>query len=174
MHVGSLVPDSSGGTFSPSRRSPETEPANTITAVQWSEGGRGEPAGFCALGFRWLWRGTLSKADIGWGCLSFQMFPAVSGMTVGWDLVKHNLCPVVQLLDGQLGPSGVSGGSCYHQRGGCLLLGVVGSSFPLYTALSTRWRHRLILRECKFHREITIPPPPLFSNFSSWDLSVYL
>lgn len=45
------------------------------------------------------------------------MFPAVSGVSVGWDLVKVKLCQVSQQLDEQLGPSGASGGSRYDQRG---------------------------------------------------------
>lgn len=75
-------------------------------------------------------------------------------------------------LDRQLGPPGVSGGTCYYQREGCLLLGVVGSSCPLYIALTTRWRHRLILEECKFHcGNNSNPPfsaafPPGVSQFS--------
>lgn len=56
-------------------------------------------------------------ALLGWGCLSFPMFPAVSGVSVGRDLVKRKLCQVGQQLDEQLGPSGVSGGSRYDQRG---------------------------------------------------------
>lgn len=78
---------------------------------------------------------------------SSPTFPAVSGLSVGWGLVLVSGWPTV----GSAAGTWASGGSCCLQRAGRLLLGVVASSYPLYIALTTRWRHRLILRECKFH-----------------------
>lgn len=97
-------------------------------------------------------------AQLGWGYLSFLTFTAVSGVSVGWDLVKHKLCPVGQQWVGQRGPSGVSVGSCCQPEG-CLLLGVAGSFYPFYIPLTTRWRHRLILGECNFHCGNNHNPP---------------
>lgn len=100
------------------------------------------------LGVPLAWDGDAfesSHAPLGWGCLSFPMFPAVwrerwTGLgktqvlvpgwpTVGWESVV---------------------GAAVNQREGCVVRGVVGGFYPLHRALSIR-RHRLIRRECKFH-----------------------
>lgn len=94
------------------------------------------------------WQGTSTDLH-GRQCMFLQL-PNISSCLwteCWWGLALVSGWPTV----GSAAGTWASGGSCCLQRAGRLLLGVVASSYPLYIALTTRWRHRLILRECKFH-----------------------
>lgn len=101
------------------------------------------------------WQGT--GADLhGRQCMFLQL-PNISICL--WTECWMGLGSCVWPTVGSAAGTWASGGSCCHWRAGCLLLGVVASSYPLCIALTTRWRHRLILRECKFHHGNNYNPP---------------